>query len=71
MMKTLELQFVTDSNQATNISLDAPKEPVDPVAVKSAMEAIIVSNAFYSTKGKLVAVKGARVIERNVTEYEI
>lgn len=71
MAKTLELQFVTETGQASNISLDAPKEPVDPAAVKSAMEAVIASEAFYSTKGKLVAVKGARVIERNVTEYEI
>lgn len=71
MAKTLELQFVTDSGQSSNISLDAPKEPVDPVAVRTAMEGIIASDAFFSTKGKLVAVKGARVIERNVTEYEI
>lgn len=71
MAKTLELQFVTDSGQSSNITLDAPKEPVDPVAVKAAMESIIAADAFYSTKGKLVAVKGARVIERNVTEYEI
>lgn len=71
MAKTLELQFVTDSGQSSNLSLDAPKEPIDPIAVKSAMEEIIASNAFYSTKGVLVAVKGARVIERNVTEYEI
>lgn len=71
MAKTLELQFVTDSGQSTNISVDAPKEPVDSAAVKAAMESIIASDAFYSTKGKLVAVKGARVIERNVTEYEI
>lgn len=71
MAKTLELQFVTDSGQSSNIFLDAPKEPIDQVAVKSAMETIIASDAFYSAKGKLVAVKGARVIERNVTEYEI
>lgn len=71
MAKSLELQFVTEAGSTSNISLDAPKEPVDPVAVKTAMQAIIASNAFYSAKGKLVAAKGARVVERNVTEYEI
>lgn len=71
MAKTLELQFLTDFGQSTNIMIDEPKEPINPVEVKAAMEEIIASNAFYSSKGTLVQVKGARVIERNVTEYEI
>lgn len=71
MAKTLELHFVTDSGESTNISIDAPKEPVNPVVVKAAMDQIIASNAFYSAKGKLVGTKGARVIERNVTDYEV
>lgn len=71
MAKQLEMQFVTEIGQTTNISLDAPKEPIDPVAVKAAMDEVIVSDAFYSAKGKLVSAKGARVIDRNVTEYEI
>ncbi|WP_019152606.1 DUF2922 domain-containing protein [Robertmurraya massiliosenegalensis] len=71
MAKTLELQFVTDFGNSFNISVDAPKEPVEPTEVKAAMEAVIASNAFFSQKGRLASVKGARIIERNVTEYEI
>lgn len=70
MAKQLEMQFVTEIGQTT-ITLEAPKEPIDPVAVKAAMEEVVVSEAFYSAKGKLVAAKGARLIDRNVTEYEI
>jgi hypothetical protein len=71
MAKTLELQFVTDLGKNTKLSVDNPKEPIDPAAVKLAMEQIIASNAFQSPYGTLVAVGGARVIERNVSEYEL
>ncbi|MFE8699221.1 DUF2922 domain-containing protein [Cytobacillus sp. FJAT-54145] len=71
MAKTLELQFTTDTGESTSITVDFPKEPVDRIAVKQAMDEIVLSDAFYSSKGKLVSAKGARVIERNVTEYEI
>jgi hypothetical protein len=71
MAKTLELQFVTDLGRNTKVTVDNPKEPVDPSAVKLAMEQVIASNAFLTTAGTPVSVSGARVVERNVTEYEI
>jgi Protein of unknown function (DUF2922) len=71
MAKTLELEFVTNTGKNARLSIDNPKEPVDANAVKQSMEQIIASNVFVSTNGSLSAVKGARVIERNVTEYEI
>lgn len=71
MAKTLELLFLTETGETTTISVDTPKEPIDPTDVRDAMIDIITANAFYSTKGKMAAIKGARVIERNVTEYEI
>jgi len=71
MAKTLELQFVTDLGKTSRLSIDNPIEPVDAAAVKLAMDEIIASNAFYSSAGNLVAAGGARVVERNVTEYEI
>lgn len=71
LAKTLELQFVTDTGETTSISIDSPKEPVDAATVKQAMEQIVASDAFYSAKGQLVSPKGVRVIERNVTPYEL
>ncbi|WP_079505069.1 DUF2922 domain-containing protein [Mesobacillus jeotgali] len=71
MAKTLELQFATDLGKFTKLAVDNPKEPIDPAAVKRAMEQIIASNAFLPTNGTLVAVDSARVIERNVTDYEL
>jgi hypothetical protein len=71
MAKTLELQFTTDLGRVARLTVDNPNEPVDPAAVKLAMESIVASNAFFSSYGDLVGVSGARVVERNVTEYEI
>jgi Protein of unknown function (DUF2922) len=71
MAKTLELQFTTDLGRVARLTVDNPTEPVDPAAVKLAMESIIASNAFFSNYGDLVGVSGARVVERNVTEYEV
>ncbi|MBT2757509.1 DUF2922 domain-containing protein [Mesobacillus foraminis] len=71
MAKTLELQFVTDLGKIAKLTVDGPAEPINAAAVKHAMEAIIASNAFYSNYGSLVSVSGARVVERNVTDYEI
>lgn len=71
MAKTLELQFVTDLGKNTKLTVDNPKEPIDPAAVKLAMEQIIASNAFQTPSGTLVAIGSARVIERNVAEYEL
>lgn len=71
MTKSLELTFVTNMGKQARISIDNPKEPVDPVAVKLAMEEILAANIFQSANGALAEIKGARVVERNITEYEI
>ena len=71
MAKTIELQFVTELGKPASLSIENPKEPVNPVEVKTAMEAIIASNAFFTGNGDLTAISGARVIDRNVTEYEL
>ncbi|WP_462410371.1 DUF2922 domain-containing protein [Neobacillus sp. Marseille-QA0830] len=48
-----------------------PKEPIDEEVVKLSMAQIIASDIFVSSTGKLVAAKGAKVIDRNVVEYEL
>ncbi len=71
MAKSLELTFVTNMGKQSRISIDNPKEPVDPAAVKLAMQEVIASDIFQSSNGSLAEIKGARVVERNVTDYEI
>ncbi|MBT2644752.1 DUF2922 domain-containing protein [Bacillus sp. ISL-41] len=71
MAKTLELQFTTALGKYAKLTVDNPTEPVDPAAVKLAMEQIIASNAFLPANGTLVSVHSARVVERNITDYEL
>ncbi|MEC1741779.1 DUF2922 domain-containing protein [Schinkia azotoformans] len=71
MSKKLELQFTNFEGKTATISIDDPIEPVEAAAVSAAMDAIIAANIFTSTGGDLVAKKGARVVERNVTEVDL
>jgi hypothetical protein len=71
MAKTLELEFATEFGKSARLSIDNPKEPIDGSVVKVAMEEMIASGVFTSTNGNFASVKGARVIDRNVTDYEI
>ncbi|HHW36355.1 MAG TPA: DUF2922 domain-containing protein [Bacillales bacterium] len=71
MSKKLELQFTNFEGKTATLSIDDPIEPVDPATVSAAMDTIIAANIFTSTGGDLVAKKGARVVERNVTEVAL
>ncbi|WP_338751046.1 DUF2922 domain-containing protein [Bacillus sp. FJAT-52991] len=71
MAKTLQLHFTTDLGKTASLTLDYPKEPVDPALVKQSMEAIIAANVFNSTNGKFVTIKEANLIDRTVTNIVI
>ncbi|MGD6968083.1 DUF2922 domain-containing protein [Rossellomorea vietnamensis] len=71
MAKALELQFITQLGKTARVSIDAPIEPVDTDQVKQVMDTLIATNVIQSSSGPLVTAEGARVIERNVTEYEV
>ncbi|MFL6557023.1 MAG: DUF2922 domain-containing protein [Bacillus sp. (in: firmicutes)] len=71
MAKTLELHFSTEFGKTASLSIENPKEPVDEAVVKQSMAQIIASEIFTTASGKFVAAKGARVIDRNVTDYEL
>lgn len=71
MAKTLELQFSTELGKTARLSIDNPKEPIDEEVVKLSMAQIIASEIFTTGSGKFVSAKGARVVDRNVTDYEL
>jgi len=71
MAKTLELQFNTRDNKPFSITLTEPVEPVNPVSIAAAMDAIITQNCFTTSGGDVVAKKGARIIERNENDIII
>ncbi|OXS74192.1 DUF2922 domain-containing protein [Domibacillus enclensis] len=67
MAKVLELNFTATGGE-TKLMIRNPKEPVDPVQVKAAMEQIIAADVFFSTKGYLTGVIDARIVERNTQD---
>jgi hypothetical protein len=71
MAKTIELKFLNQENKIVTISLDEPVEPFDQVAIDAAMDTILTENTFMSSGGELVSKKGARIVERNVTDISL
>lgn len=70
-MKKLELIFENEDGKSVTFTLDNPVEPADAEAVNAAMDEVIAQNAFGSPGGNLVAKKGARIVERTVTDIDI
>ncbi len=64
----LQLVFITENNKSYTINIDEPVSPVDPIDVKTAMDAIITNNIISTKNGSLVAIKGAYYVTRTVDE---
>lgn len=71
MAKVLELQFLNQENKTVTIRLDAPIEPVDPAAVTAAMDTVIAQNIFTSSGGNYTTKKGARIVDREVSDIDL
>ncbi|MCM2533165.1 DUF2922 domain-containing protein [Neobacillus pocheonensis] len=71
MAKTMELQFVTEFGKTVRMTVDNPKEPVNEGVVKQSMADIIASGIINTASGNLVSAQGARIVERNVTDYQL
>jgi hypothetical protein len=66
--KTLQLSFLTAEGKQTSLTVDEPKDGLTPSEVETAMQQIISSGVFEVDGSPLQSVKGARIIERTVTE---
>ena len=71
MAKSIELHFNTNLGKVVKLSVDSPIEPVDLVKVKEVMDLIVAENIFAGNTGTFVSPKEARLVEHNVTDYEI
>ena len=69
MAKTLELNFSTANGKNVNTGYcDEPRADLTAPAVEAAMQAVIASGVFEMDGFPLDTSKGARIVERNVTE---
>ncbi len=70
-MFTLELLFLNEEGSTVKISVDDPRTDLTAVEIEQAMDAIIGANVFTSKGGNFIEKESARIIERNVTDFEI
>lgn len=68
MAKTLQLNFVTAAGKQTSLTVDEPRADLSPTEVEAAMQEIINSGVFQVDGSPLETVKGARIVERTVTD---
>jgi Protein of unknown function (DUF2922) len=71
MAKSIELHFNSSLGKVVKLAVDSPIEPIDPVKVKEVMDLIVTANIFAGNTGTFVSPKEARLVEHNVTEFEI
>lgn len=69
MDKKLELVFRNREGKTTRISIDNPKEPVDPQAVEDVMDAILSADLFSHGSGLVEKIE-ARIVGRSVEQIE-
>ncbi|MDQ0205622.1 DUF2922 domain-containing protein [Alkalicoccobacillus murimartini] len=71
MSKKIDLLFENQQGNQVTISLDNPIEPVDAELVQTVMESILSENVFISSGGTLAAIKGARLVDHQVTAIPV
>ncbi|MBS4026149.1 MAG: DUF2922 domain-containing protein [Clostridia bacterium] len=69
--KRLELIFMSSQGRRVTVAVPDPKENLTPAEIQTAMTVIIGENVFESPGGDLVAALGARIVTREVSDYEL
>lgn len=68
IVKRLEMIFTNAAGRRVTLSVLDPRSDLTPAEVQQTMELILARNIFTSSGGDLVAIAGARVVERETTE---
>lgn len=71
MAQVLELQFETTTGKTSTLSIEAPKSNVTAEEIQQVMQTIITANVFEGQAGAFVGIKGARIVERQVSPFEL
>lgn len=71
MAKTLELNFESGLGKEVTFTVEAPREDLTAAELKTGMDSIIALGVFAVEGSPFAVAKGARIIERNIQEYEI
>lgn len=71
MTNTLQLIFQLANEKSLTLSVMEPRENLTDAEVAAVMETIVTQNVFKRDEASIVAKKAARLISRNVKEFNI
>ncbi|WP_413367499.1 DUF2922 domain-containing protein [Lysinibacillus sp. 3P01SB] len=71
MNEVLELVFELADGKSLTLSVPSPKAGVTAAEVNAAMQVVVAANVFSREGAGIVAKKSARIVEREVTEFEM
>lgn len=64
MMKSLQMNFLTDTGKNYTFTVNQPKQDLTRETVLSVMESIVNSKYFITTAGVLVSIKSAKLVDK-------
>ena len=70
MNQRLELNFIKTDGAGARISLPNPNTELSPEAVKTAMDAVIASDAFAPGGAGLAVAESARIVTTQITDLD-
>ena len=71
LVKYLMMTFITESGDKATLSVSGLKEDLTAGEIGAAMDVIIAKNAFITKGGDLKGKYGAKIVSRNVDEFEV
>lgn len=69
--RTLELDFLTQLSKTHKLRVHNAKENLDSGEISNAMDNIITANIFSGSGGELTTKKGARMIVKETTDFDL
>ena len=71
MKKTLYMYFNTSGDTVVSLSVDDPRDNINAIDIRTAMDSIIAGDVIYTSKGSIVSAHSAKIVEQKVTEIAI
>ncbi|MGI6468105.1 MAG: DUF2922 domain-containing protein [Syntrophomonadaceae bacterium] len=69
--RTIELGFITNLNKTHTIRIAGAKENVTEQDVAAVMDTLVAKDVFVGTNGTLSSKKSARLVTRQIDEFNI
>ncbi|RKD32321.1 DUF2922 domain-containing protein [Thermohalobacter berrensis] len=69
--RTLQLIFKNTSDRTSRLSIEDPRDNLTEAEINTVMNDIITRNIFSTSGGDLVRIAGARIITKDIQEFNL